>query len=434
MNINSRRVLFSGCLLCFPFVLLPGQRATEKDVWESLKNYLLSRFPAASAQYNVQFPAVAISAAWADNNRGIGSLRLEEVAGTIPPPGMLWRPTSNLVSERYGELLDALQFPTAPSVDGAQKALILSHYREKLDELKSVVLKVRMQMGLDRLNEYQTDDDRNAESLKALWTASSGRIQAVARDYEVAVRELDNIIAPNWPVRTALLTFRLARIEAANNRLNPGGFSYEGSSALLNMLIRSGEAADRARSCSSTWTFNENDTHQVSRTTVTSAEASWDSFVSIHGTRSTSRDLLGEQGCFITIGFCAQSYIPVRPGPWFSSSLLNLIQDGQLKIEASSGPVKMSLTGEDGWLPRLPVGIIVGFRPRIEAKVAKSYRKQILDAWNAGHEINFGPIRLAENRGGAKRIIAKESSNGSISLVAPGDDPYIVAVVSRRLP
>lgn len=412
---------------------LNAQADLDSYAWDSLADYLTSRFPPASSQYLVQFPSVPIKATWGSTDRSANARRLQEVAGTIPPSGLFWKPGADLVADRYGTLVDALEFPTLPTVTSERKANVVSVYFERLGALQTAVLQMQNKFDL-WVRQTKADEPLTSGQLQSWWTMNATRLRPASIAYEAAVRDLDQIIDPSWPVRGAVLSFRLARLQAANNSLNPGGFVFEGSAAALNSVTRAGKAAHDAHECRAIWRYDKGTALRKSSSRSGMLRAKTGPFVRLHAAMSRSEDLLEENGTFISLGFCAEGYVSLRPGPWYSSSLLDLLQGGQLKIEKSSPLSSRELFGDDGWLPRTAVAVIVGYEPRIEARLSKRYAKLVVESWNSGEEISFGPLHLTNDGDNIDRDRVELRSDGSFVIAAPGGQPYVIAIISKRVP
>ena len=80
------------------------------------------------------------------------------------------------------------------------------------------------------------------------------------------------------------------------------------------------------------------------------------------------------------------------------------------------------------------MAVIVAFRPRIEARISRSYAQLLISEWNSGGDIVMGPFHFSGKESGVSvRDSVVMNSDGSITMEAGGDATYIVAVVSRKL-
>jgi hypothetical protein len=425
------RLLFWGIAVC-AIASLAAQTELDTLAWDSFTDYLVKRFPPASPEYIVQFPSVPFMASWGNGDRNGSEVQLEEIAGTVPPDGLFWKPGIDLLADRYGALVDALQFPIVPSVTPEKKADIVSTYFVRLHALDKAVLEVREKRKL-WLSERKAREQLTLAQSQEWWRLNATILRQPSVDYEAAVRTLDSIIDPTWPVRSTILSFRLARLQAANNVLNPGGFPYDGSAAALTSLVQAGKSAHDAQQCRANWRFDKEKAVREGHSRSFSSRAKVGSFVSVHETTSQSEEFLEEEGSYISVGFCAEGYIPLRPGPWFSSSLLDLLRGGQLKIERTSPLSSRSLFDEDGLLPRVPTGLVVGYEPHIEARFTARHAKLFVEYWNSGKEIDVGPLHLVNDGAGTARDRSEVKSDGSFTITALGESPYVIAIVSKRL-
>lgn len=420
-------------LFCMTLPVM-GQGQLDERAWRSISDKLATYFPAASADYKVQFPSAPLLALWADPNNLDGIQSLNTIAGTIPPWSAIWASGPDIVSERYGFIVEAIDPPPAKNVNPSVKEAALKKYEKKYDALKTATKKLRDGLAQERKDRADQGLPFPVKDQLAWWSTNGGALTKPLSEFQDASKELGKLIDPNSPVYDAIQRYRDAAKAAATNPLLAGSFPYDGSALLLKTIVDNGKAADSTNTCTGGWTFNHSTSVAQSSSSSWGASGSYGPFVSIGGSGTHTEDLLKEDGTYISILFCSVGYVPVSPLNWYSSGLLELLKDGQLKLQSSSILNSKRLFGENGWLSRLPVGVIVAYKPRIQAKLSSTYNKTTTNSWNGGASIGFGPIRLGGNGGNSSREQVKDNQDGSYTYPAPGDQPYILAVVSKQVP
>jgi hypothetical protein len=422
--------------LCVLLMTLPlmGQGQLDQQAWISITTRLATYFPAASASYKVQFPSAPMTALWADKNNLDSILSLNSVADVIPPWSPIWASSTDSVSERYGFVVEAIDPPPAKNANPRVKAAAEKNYQATHDALKKAIKDLQDELNAEKKNREDQGIPFPLKDRLEWWSANGGSLTVPLRKYQDAANEYGKTIDPNSPIFNAIDAYRAAQKAAAGNNLTPGVFPYKGSELALKTLIDAGKAADASNSCTGGWTFNKSASLQQSSSSSWSGSASYGPFISVGGNGAHSEDMLKEDGTYISILFCALGYIEIAPDGWYSSGLLDLLKNNQLKLQAASALNSRQLFGEGGWLSRIPVGVIVAYKPRITAKLSSTYTKTVVNTWNAGGGIGFGPLRLGGNGGGSSREQAKDNQDGSYTYPAPGDQPYIIAIVSKEVP
>lgn len=427
---------FTLLLMCLLLISTPlmAQGQLDQQAWLSISNRLATYFPAASADYKVQFPSAPLTALWVDKNNLDSILSLNSVADVIPPWGPIWASGPDSLSERYGFVVEAIDPPPAKNVDPKVKAAALRTYEAKHKALKKAVKELQGELAAEKKNREDQGIPFPLKDRLEWWSKNGGSLTRPLSEYQDAANALAKTIDPNSPIFNAIDTYRTAQKAAAGNNITPGAFPYKGSELSLKALIDAGKAADASNSCTGGWTFNKSTSVQQSTSSSWGATGSYGAFISVGGSGSHSEDMLKEDGTYISILFCSLGYIEIAPDGWYSSGLLDLINNGQLKLQASSTLATRKLFGEKGWLSRIPVGVIVAYKPKIQAKLSSTYSKTVVNSWNAGGSVGFGPFRFGGSGGGSSREQAKENQDGSYTFPAPGDQPYIIAVISKEIP
>ena len=373
-------------------------------------------------------------ALWHNQNSSDGILNLNIVAGTMPPWNASWLSGGGSLPEHYGWVIDGLDYPPAVGVTGEQKKKVLKAYDKSVNELYAAVNKLQGDLEKEIERRKKLGQDFTLQQQTVWWSTHGNVLTTPMENYDDAVRAFEATIDPNWNLHDAAEAFRSARKAAATNTLTPGAYPYDGSAASLATLIENGKKAETDKQCTTGWDFNKTLHSQDTSSLSWGANASYGPFISVQGGMSTFTEDVADDGTYVSIKFCSIAYIPVQPTSWYRKDVLDLVKSGSVKIRADSLLANQVLFGENGWLPRETVGVIAAYRPMITAKLTAAASHTFDQKWNGSGGIGIGPLRISGNAGGSRHEVKTSNQDGSFTINGVGEEPYIIAIISREIP
>lgn len=405
----------------------------DQQAWNEVTNRLAQYIPAGGT-YKVHFPPQTLYALWHNQNSADGILNLNLLGGTMPPWNTSWLSGGGSLPEHYGWIIDGLDYPPAVGVTGPQKKKILAAYDKSVKELYAAVDKLQDDLQKEYDRRKKAGQEFTLQQQLAWWSSHGNVLTTPMENYDDAVKAFEATIDPNWNLHDAAEAFRTARRAASNNQLTPGAYPYEGSAASLATLVANGKAAEAAKQCTTGWDFNKTTHSQDTSSISWGANASYGPFISVEGASSSFSDDVADDGTYVSIKFCSIGYIPIQPTGWYRKDVLDLVKNGSVKIRSDSLVANKALFGENGWLTRQTVGIIAAYRPMITAKLTAAASHTFEQKWSGSGGIGFGPLKIGGSAGGSRREVKTSNQDGSFTINGVGDEPYIIAIISREIP
>jgi hypothetical protein len=403
----------------------------DQQAWNEVNNRLAAYIPAGGV-YKVHFPPQSLYALWHDQNSLDGIANLNLIAGTMPPWNPGWQSGGDSLPVNYGWVIDGLDYPPAVGVTGAKKKKILADYDKSVKDLYAAVDGLQDKLVKEIKRQKDLGFDFKAQQQQVWWSHHANELTSAIDNYDDAVKEYEATIDPNWSLHDAAEAFRNARKGATTKQGN--SYPYDGSAASLATLIANGKAAETSNQCTTGWEFNKATHSQDTSSSSWGASGSYGPFISLGANSSSFSDDVADDGTHVSIKFCSIAYIPIAPVDWYRPDVLKLVKDGNVKIRPDSLVAHKVLFGENGWLTRQTVGVIAAYRPMITAKLTTATSHTFEQKWSGSGGIGIGPLKIGGNAGGSRREVKTTNADGSFTITGVGEEPYIIAIISREIP
>jgi hypothetical protein len=404
----------------------------DQQAWNEVNNRLAA-YITAGGPYKVHFPPQSLYALWGNPDSTAGIANLNLIAGTMPPWGPGWESGGDSLPVNYGWIIDGLDYPAAVGVTGAKKTAILKAYDKSVKDLYNAQDALQATLLNEANRRKALGLEFKAQQQLEWWSQHGNELTSAMDSYDDAVRAYEATIDPNWNLHDAAEAFRVARRAAATSEGN--AYPYDGSTASLATLIANGKAAEASNQCNTGWEFNKTTHSQDTSNSSWGATGSYGPFISLGANSSSFSDDVADDGTHVSITFCAIAYIPVKPAnQWYRPDVLKLVKDGSVKIRPDSLVAHRVLFGENGWMTRQTVGVIAAYRPMITAKLTSSASHTFEQKWSGNGGIGIGPLKIGGNAGGSRREVKTDNADGSFTITGVGEEPYIIAIISREIP
>jgi hypothetical protein len=351
----------------------------------------------------------------------------------MPASSPVYAPDKSL-PERYGLVIRSIDYPEFHQMDPKKEKAILDNFEVKRKALEKAVNDLFDKLIEQRDKRAKIGLPFTQQQMVEWWGSNGDSLDVPSKQYEDASRAFLGTLDPNGPITSSVRSYVDAANAAAKSQFAANLFSYEGSSASLQAMFNEGKAAEKEGKCDKGWTYNKKTVSEVTTQSSWGASASYGLFVSVGVNSSTFENIINADGTSVSLQFCSVSWLPISPGSWYSSMLLDLLKRGSLSLQKTAILKQSELFGEKGWLTRIPVGVVVAYKPRIEAKVTADYKRTFDQSWSGSGGIGIGPFRVGGSAGGSRHEKKDDHADGSFSISGYGDELFILAVISKIIP
>lgn len=396
-------------------------------VWDRYEQLLNVNLEEGEVLQILNYP---VPVAWGDD-RDAGSWQLQAIAGIIPKASFALDPSAN--DRRLHDVYRAI-------VADAVLPEMTKEQQVAFDKAKTDFNAAAIAYETTRdayLQSYDREIARLERRGEPVGSSVHLRIRNGLSNMLVAPRaalvdsatRLQNLSLPNDLYRDVALALRMAATGASSDPATHGLWTYDGNQAVIQAAKADcavdGDGWVRLR-------FDQSVTSQTIRSSGWNANGRWSgSFFSLGagGGGSSYENMFSSDGEFVGLSFCNLTYLSVGRGPWFSMTMLEAIDRGDIVLKEGSAMRGQSILGPTGQIPLLVKGLVIARSVRFEAKLSTARIEEIKRQSQGSGGFRVGPFRIGG--GGASSTYKKTEVNtaGNYVLSTAFSQPVVLAVV-----
>ena len=209
-------------------------------------------------------------------------------------------------------------------------------------------------------------------------------------------------------------------------------YDYNGGRAELNAAMSCSVDSDDGWK---TIEFNNSIETKEIRRKNWNASGGWSGgFFSGSGGGSSYSYWASQEGEGVKLRFCNLRYVPVSPGPWFYSPLLEQIEEGAIQLKPDSAMCGIPIFGPDGKIPRLVKGMLVADKIEFSARYSDARQEEFKRQSSRRGGFRIGSFRVGGSGGSSSESSRQTKSDGSYSISTNYTVPVMLAIVSEPTP
>lgn len=396
-------------------------------VWDRYEQLLNVNLEEGEVLQILNYP---VPVAWGDD-RDAGSWQLQSIAGIIPKASFALDPSAN--DRRLHDVYRAIVADAVlPEMTKEQQAAF--------DKAKKDFNRAATAYETARdtyLQRYDREVARLEKRGEPIGSSVHLRIRNGLSNMLVAPRatlvdsatRLQNLGLPNDLYRDVAVALRMAATGASSDPSTHGLWTYDGNQAVIQAAkpdcAVDGDGWVRLR-------FDQSVTAQSIRSSGWNANGSWSgSFFSLGagGGGSSYENTFSSDSEFVGLNFCNLTYLSVGRGPWFSMTMLEAIDRGDIVLKEGSAMHGKPVLGPSGQIPRLVKGLVIARSVRFEAKLSTARIEEIKKQSQGSGGFRVGPFRIGGSGSSSTYKKTENSTAGNYVMSTAFTQPVVLAVV-----